>query len=87
MTGRPADPDCNPRGVDSRSLGRDFVHVELEQSIRIDETNRIFAVGAISSAITDVPEPSSVVLFGPLMIAAWIRRQRCCRTCRSLLTS
>jgi hypothetical protein len=51
----------NKQGVYSRGLGGQFVHVELEQSIRFDESNRIIAAGAIASAITAVPEPSSIV--------------------------
>lgn len=76
----------NVQGVYSRSLGGDFVHVELEQSIRFDETNRIIAAGAIASAITAVPEPSSLMLLGPLMIAAWVRRKHTHRVCRTQFT-
>ncbi len=65
----------NVQGVYSRSLGGDFVHVELEQSIRFDSGNRIITAGAIASAITAVPEPSSLLL-GPLMLVAWLRRSR-----------
>ena len=71
----------NVQGVYSRSLGGDFVHVELEQSIRFDSGNRTIAAGALSSAITGVPEPSSLMLLGPLMIAVWIRRKHTHRIC------
>ncbi len=73
----------NKQGVYSRGQGGDFVHVELEQSIRFDESNRSAAAGAIASAITAVPEPSSVALMGLVTVIAWIRRihpRRFCRT-------
>ena len=52
----------NVQGVYARGLGGTFVHVELEQSIRFDSTNRTIAANAISSAIVGVPEPSGILL-------------------------
>ena len=41
----------NEQGIHSRSLGGIFVHVELEQSIRFNATNRDLAAADISNAI------------------------------------
>ena len=74
----------NVQGIYTRSLGGTFVHIELDQSIRLDGTlaedleNRERAGLAIASAIQLVPEPSSVVsvIFGAIVLFARRRRVR-----------
>lgn len=41
----------NEQGIYSRSIGSTFIHVELEQSIRFDENNRIITAEKISDSI------------------------------------
>lgn len=73
----------NVQGIYTRSLNGTFVHIELEQSIRLDGTlaedlsNRETAGLAIASAINTVPEPSSVgfVLLGSVLLLR--RKSRC----------
>ncbi|MCB1734516.1 MAG: hypothetical protein H6981_15370 [Gammaproteobacteria bacterium] len=56
----------NVQGDYTRSLGADFVHIEMEQSIRFDTNNRIAAAGAVVAAINSVempiPEPATLLL-------------------------
>jgi hypothetical protein len=58
----------NVQGIFTRSLGGTFVHIELEQSIRLDGTlaedlaNRETAGNVVANAIQAVPEPSSAGL-------------------------
>lgn len=60
----------NVQGIYTRGQGGIFVHIELEQSIRLDGTlaedltNRETAGVAIANAIKAVPEPSSLLLIG-----------------------
>jgi len=49
----------NVQGIYSRSLGGSFVHIEMEQSIRFDASNRYSAAQLIGGVI---PEPGTAVL-------------------------
>lgn len=74
----------NVQGIHTRSLGGIFVHIELEQSIRLDGTlaedlaNRETAGLVIADAIAQIPEPSSVTLvFGASLLLLARRRSFC----------
>lgn len=61
----------NVQGQYTRSVGADFVHIEMAQSIRFDSNNRALASAAIVSAMDEVyaaPIPSVLLLMGlPLL--------------------
>jgi hypothetical protein len=71
----------NVQGVYSRGLGGTFVHVEMEQSVRLTgEANRIIAAEAIADAILAtalIPEPTSqtLALIGFACLCRRIRRR------------
>lgn len=52
----------NVQGIYSRGLGGQFVHVELEQSIRFNADNRDIAADVIAQAMMTVPEPGTLAL-------------------------
>jgi len=64
------------------SIGAEFVHIELEQSLRIDggEANRLLASQSISNAIiasvTAVPEPSTFTILGLFGAGLVLHRRR-----------
>ena len=65
----------NVQGIYSRGIGGVFVHIEMEQSIRFDETNRQLAADAITASLLEsggVPEPTSGVLL--LCGSLWLLR-------------
>lgn len=71
----------NVQGIYTRGLGGDFIHIELEQSIRLDQNlandllNRETAGIAIAQTIQAVPEPSVAALFGVgMLVLGWRRR-------------
>jgi hypothetical protein len=68
----------NVQGVYSRGIGGDFVHVELEQSIRFDAQNRALAGAAISEAMlaSAIPTPGALPLFATAGIFFALRRKR-----------
>lgn len=81
----PLGGTLNVQGIHTRSIGGTFVHIELEQSIRLDGTlqedldNRELAGIAIAGAIQAVPEPSAFTLFAGILapgFAALCRRRR-----------
>jgi len=62
----------NVQGIYSRGIGGRFVHIEMEQSIRFDEGNRLLAAEAISAAILAseaVPEPATLGLAASGLVA------------------
>ncbi len=70
----------NVQGIYTRSLGGEFIHIELEQSIRLDQNlandllNRETAGIAIADAINTIPEPSSGLLIGFSFVSlCWLR--------------
>lgn len=74
----PLGGTTNVQGVHTRGLGGTFVHVELEQSIRFNQSNRAAAATLLAEAIA-VPEPRSIALaFASISLLAalvlWRRR-------------
>ncbi|QNN24495.1 PEP-CTERM sorting domain-containing protein [Planctomycetales bacterium ZRK34] len=69
----------NVEQIYSTGIGGRFVHIELEQSFRLNgSTNRQLAADAIANAIaatTPIPEPASALSLGALTIM-FIRRRR-----------
>jgi hypothetical protein len=67
----------NVQGVYSRGIGGDFVHVELEQSIRFDAQNRALAGAAIGEAMAEsaIPSPTALPLFAGAAILFALRRK------------
>jgi len=64
----------NVQGVYSRGIGGDFVHIEMEQSIRFDAGNRVLAGNAISEAMISLSSPGLLPLFvGALFMILWRR--------------
>ena len=72
----------NVQGQHTTSIGGEFVHIELEQSFRIDggESARLLASQAITNTIiasaTAVPEPSMLAIVGVFGVCFVTRRQR-----------
>lgn len=72
----------NAQGIYSRGLGGVFVHIEMEQSIRFDATNRQLAADAIAASILStfaasaVPEPASGAILGALVMLLCVRHGR-----------
>ena len=65
------------QGVHSRGTGGDFVHVELEQSIRFDAGNRTLAATAIGEAMVfSLSAPGALPLFAATAIFIALRRKR-----------
>jgi hypothetical protein len=67
----------NVQGVYSRGIGGDFVHVELEQSIRFDAENRALAGAAIGEAMmmSAIPSPAALPLFATVAFLIAFRRK------------
>lgn len=64
----------NVQGAYSRGIGGDFVHIEMEQSIRFDAGNRVLAGNAISEAMISLSSPGLLPLFvGALFMILWRR--------------
>jgi len=72
----------NEQGIFTRAQGGIFVHIELEQSIRLDQNlandllNRERAGLAIAAAIDTVPEPTGSVLILLGTVLSGLRRRR-----------
>ena len=72
----------NVQGQHTTSIGGEFVHIELEQSFRIDggESARLLASQAITNTIiasaTAVPEPSMLAIVGVFGVCFVTRRWR-----------
>jgi hypothetical protein len=67
----------NVQGMYSRGIGGDFIHVELEQSIRFDAQNRALAGAAIAEAIvaSAVPAPGALPLLATGAFVIALRRK------------
>ncbi len=66
----------NVQGVHSRGLGGNFVHVEMEQSIRFDANNRSLAANALSNAMISLPAPPTVPILAVAVLFFAFRRHR-----------
>lgn len=71
----------NVQGQYTNSIGGEFIHIELEQSFRIDggEASRLLISQTIANSIVAaiaVPEPNTVALLGWLSLCLLARRRR-----------
>jgi hypothetical protein len=70
----------NVQGNYSRGLGGDFLHIEMEQSIRFNSSNLDLAASEIALAVQGVPEPGTFglgAMAAATLVAVRRRRLKC----------